>query len=49
MRFLLGHQSGWDEVLWFVVPIVIVLFGLRWAQQRARSRETDNMPGDMDA
>lgn len=33
---LLGHQGGWDEVLYIVVPVVIALLAVRWAERRNR-------------
>lgn len=38
MRFLLAHQSGWDELLMFLSPVVVVLLWVRWAEKRARNR-----------
>ena len=35
---LLGHQGGWDEVLYFVVPVLAVVAWVRWAEKRARRR-----------
>lgn len=36
---MLAHQGGWDELLWFSVPIVAVLLWVRWAERKARSRK----------
>lgn len=55
MLQLLAHQGGWDELLWFSIPIVIVVGWVRWAERRARSHAADaeaattNMPDDTDA
>ena len=53
--FFLAHQSGWDELLLFVAPVLIVLGWVRWSKRRAGRREDDaqepssNMPSDTDA
>lgn len=55
MPYFLAHQGGWDESLWFAIPVVIVLTWLRWTEKRARHRQTEateaptNMPDDVDA
>lgn len=58
MHYFLAHQGGWDELLWFAVPILIVLSGVRWAERRARRRQSSteepsaegvSMPGDTEA
>ena len=36
--WLFAHQGGWDEVIMFVVPAGLAIFGLRWAERRARRR-----------
>ena len=52
---VLAHQGGWDELLLFVVPILLVLGWVRWAERRARRRKDEapergsNMPDDVDA
>jgi cytochrome c-type biogenesis protein CcmH/NrfF len=52
---LIAHQSGWDELLLFVGPIVAVLLWVRWAERRAERRRAEaedassNMPSDTDA
>jgi len=35
---LLGHQGGWDEILYLAGPALAVLFWVRWAERRARTR-----------
>lgn len=53
--FFFAHQAGWDELLLFVGPIVLMLVWVRWAEKRARRRRDDgegassNMPSDTDA
>jgi hypothetical protein len=32
----LAHGSGVDEIILFVVPATLAIFGLRWAERRAR-------------
>jgi len=50
----LAHQSGWDELLLFAGPIVVMLVWVRWAEKRAKQRKTEaleassNMPSDTD-
>ncbi len=34
---MIAHQSGWDEIGVFVVPLFFVLWLLRWAERRSRS------------
>ncbi len=41
---LLAHQGGWDEAALFVVPAVLALLVIRWAERRARRRGTDDEP-----
>ena len=38
MEIMLAHQGGWDEILMFAVPAGLAIFGLRWAERRARER-----------
>lgn len=35
---IVAHQGGWDEVLWFGTPVVLVVLWVRWAERRARER-----------
>jgi hypothetical protein len=35
---VLGHQGAWDEILYFLVPVVVVVAWVRWAEKRARAR-----------
>lgn len=34
---MLAHQAGWDELLIFTVPVIAVLYLLRWVERRSRS------------
>jgi hypothetical protein len=45
---LLAHQYGWDELLLFLLPIGVVLAGVRWVERRNR-RPPDDRPPDEDA
>jgi hypothetical protein len=36
---LIGHLGGIDEIGIFVVPALLAIFALRWAERRARRRE----------
>lgn len=45
---VLAHQ-GWDEILMFAVPIVLLYLGIRWwdgRQGRARDGDEDATSGD---
>jgi hypothetical protein len=35
---VLGHQGAWDEILYFLVPVIAVVAWVRWAERRARAR-----------
>ena len=35
IQVVLAHGSGIDDVLWFLIPVVIALFVLRRAEKRA--------------
>ena len=35
---VLAHEGGWDEALMFGIPAIAAIFGLRWAERRARER-----------
>jgi hypothetical protein len=35
---VLGHQGAWDEILYFLVPVIAVVAWVRWAEKRARAR-----------
>jgi hypothetical protein len=36
---VLAHSWGWDEVLYFAIPVVLALFWVRWIEVRARDRK----------
>ncbi|UCG39903.1 MAG: hypothetical protein JSV07_05350 [Acidimicrobiia bacterium] len=36
--FVLLHQGGWDEFLYFSVPVVLGFIGLRYAEKQARAK-----------
>ena len=38
MMFTIAHYWGIDEVGVFVIPAVLAILGLRWAEKRARAR-----------
>lgn len=44
---LLAHQYGWDELLLFLLPIGVVIAGVRWVERRNR-RPPDDPPPDED-
>ncbi len=41
MWIVLAHEGGWDEILMFAIPAGLAIFGLRWAEKRARKRAQD--------
>lgn len=55
MPLVLAHQGGWDELVLFAGPIIIVIAWVRWAERRAKQRKLEgesgpaNLPGDTDA
>jgi hypothetical protein len=36
-----GHQGGWDEALFVVIPLLIFAFLLRVAKRRAEAEQRD--------
>lgn len=48
---LLAHQGGWDEILWVMVPIVVMVGLLRVATVRVRrnARTKSSDAGDVGA
>ncbi len=38
---ILAHGSGIDDILWFVVPVALVIGWLRIAERRARRRASE--------
>lgn len=40
----IAHQGGWDELLLFAGPIVLVLLWVRWAERRSGKRGPDRPP-----
>ena len=51
MTFYFGHYWGIDEVGVFVIPAVLAVLALRWAEKRAKRRaseETDRETADVD-
>lgn len=41
MIHILGHQGGWDELLLFVAPVLILVWGIAVAERRRRQRSED--------
>ncbi len=41
MTSVLAHQGGWDEILMFVVPIVLAYFVIRRLERRGKAEEPD--------
>jgi hypothetical protein len=53
MTPVLAHQGGWDEILYLVVPVILVVLWVRWAERRSRVRrgadeDAANLPADRD-
>ena len=47
---LLAHQGGWDEILWVLVPITVMVGLLGVATRRVRKNPTsDAAPGESDS
>lgn len=38
---LIAHQGGWDEILWVMVPITVMVGLLRVATRRVRRESSD--------
>ena len=38
---ILAHSWGWDEVLYFAIPVVAALFWVRWIEKRAKARKEE--------
>jgi len=38
---LIAHQGGWDEILMFLVPIVLAFFVIRRLERRGRAAASD--------
>ena len=36
---LLAHSWGWDEILYFAVPVVLAVLWVRWVEKRAAARK----------
>lgn len=48
VNVILAHMGGIDEVGIFLVPALLAIFALRWAEKRARARaSSDEQPGDL--
>lgn len=43
---ILAHQGSWDEILTFAIPVLAVLFLLRWAERRSRSVDVAEVDAD---
>lgn len=42
MTFFFGHYWGIDEVGVFVIPAVLAVVALRWAEKRAKKRAVED-------
>jgi hypothetical protein len=45
---LFAHQYGWDEIALFLVPIVLAVAGVRFAEKRAAERKQREAAEDED-
>lgn len=51
MMFFFGHYWGIDEIGVFVIPTVLAVVALRWAETRAQKRvaeDDEREPADVD-
>ncbi|MCB2224626.1 MAG: hypothetical protein KQH83_10715 [Actinobacteria bacterium] len=49
MTPVLAHSWGWDEILYFGIPIAAAFVWIRWIERRARAaREQDETDHDTD-
>jgi len=46
MTDLIAHQGGWDEVLLLVLPVVVAVVAVRWAERRAKKDRVEQGTGD---
>ena len=46
MMYTFAHYWGIDEVGIFVIPAVLAIVGLRWAEKRARARAEERAAAD---
>lgn len=42
----IAHLGGIDEIGVFVVPAVLAILALRWAEKRARKRQEEEEAGE---
>lgn len=42
MMNMFAHYGGIDEIAVFVVPVILALVALRWAERRARTKVADD-------
>ena len=35
---VMAHQGGWDELAYIIIPVALIVVGVRWAEGRARRR-----------
>ena len=42
---IIAHQGGWDELLIFIVPVIAMLWALRWAERKSRSVDVTEVDG----
>lgn len=42
MIHILGHQGGWDELLLFVAPVLILVWGIAVAERRRQRRPDES-------
>ena len=45
-RGVFAHQFGWDEILLFLVPIVLALAGVRWFEKRSSDKSSGDARDD---
>lgn len=46
LPLVLGHQWGWDELLWFGIPAAGVAAFIWWVERTARRRKAEGDAAD---
>ena len=45
-HLVFAHQFGWDEILLFLVPVVLALLAVRWFEKRSSGEDADDARDD---
>ena len=46
MSMIFGHQGGWDEMLFVLVPVAAVVWLLRLANRRVKAQQVERDAGN---